>query len=99
MLTPAWNALAEKYDSRMKDIVKNFGWYDLFLINTDGDIVYTVTRESDLGQTIPGSELRNSSIGKAFEKAKTSGADNISIADFEPYAPSVGNIKKPGGTV
>jgi len=33
-----WNALAKQYDPRLKDILDDNGWYDLFLINKDGDI-------------------------------------------------------------
>ncbi|MCP4352681.1 MAG: HAMP domain-containing protein [Desulfobacterales bacterium] len=90
VLTPEWNALAEKYDSRMKDIMKNSGWYDIFLIHANGNIAYTVARESDLGMIIPESELNNSGIGKAFRIARSVGTNDIVIADFEPYAPSEG---------
>ncbi len=88
--TRAWNALAEEYGPRLKDINDDNGWYDLFLIHTDGDIVYTVAQESDLGMIIPDSELRNSSLGKALALAQTAGPDDIVIADFESYAPSNG---------
>lgn len=89
-LTPLWNAVAEKYDRRMKDIVEDNQWDDMFLIHTDGDIVYTVARKPDLGMIIPDSDLKKSSLGKAFRKALTSGAGEISIGDFESYAPSKG---------
>lgn len=88
--SPAWKALAQKYDRRLKDLMDDNGWYDIFLIHTDGDIVYTVTRESDLGMVIPESELRNQGIGKAFTRAKSMGKDDIAFADLEPYSPSAG---------
>lgn len=88
--TEDWKALAKKYDPRLKSIVGNNGWYDIFLIHEDGDIVYTVTRESDLGMVIPDSGLRDQGIGKAFKQAQAMGADNISFADFAPYSPSGG---------
>ena len=91
-LTPQWNTVAEKYDARLKDIVTDNHWLDLFLIHTDGDIVYTVARKSDLGMIIPDSELKNSGLGKAFQKAKSIGADDMIITDFEPYAPAGGRF-------
>ena len=90
MLTSEWDVLAEKYDARMKDIMHDNGWYDIFLIHTDGDIVYTVTRESDLGMVIPDSELLEQGIGKAFEIAKAMEKDEIALADIAPYSPSGG---------
>ena len=86
--TAEWNAAAEKYDPRMKDIMKDNGWYDIFLIHTDGDIVYTVTREPDLGMIIPDSELKDEGIGKAFSAAQKMGAEDIALADIAPYSPS-----------
>lgn len=90
VLTPEYMQLAQEYDPRMKSIMEQYGWYDIFLIHTDGDIVYTVTREPDLGMIIPDGELKNSGLGKAFSKALKAGPDEIIIADFEPYAPSKG---------
>lgn len=88
--TPEWNAVATRYDARMKDIMKDNGWYDIFLIHTDGDIVYTVTRESDLGMVIPDSILKDEGIGKAFEAAKSMSAEDIAFSDLAPYSPSGG---------
>jgi methyl-accepting chemotaxis protein len=85
-----WQAMSDKYDGRLTDIMSDNGWYDIFLIHTDGDIVYTVTRESDLGMVIPDSDLRDSPIGTAFTKAQKAGNDEIVFADFAPYAPSGG---------
>lgn len=85
-----WKELAEKYDPRMKHIMSLNGWYDLFLINRDGDIVYSVTRESDLGQNIAKGQLKNAPIGRAFSQAQSMSPDEIAVADFAPYAPSGG---------
>jgi methyl-accepting chemotaxis protein len=87
---PKWSVLAKKYDIRFHDIMNDNGWYDLFLIHVDGDIVYTATKESDLGMIIPDSSLKNSSLGKAFTKAQTANQDDVVISDFAPYEPSGG---------
>jgi len=88
--TKKWNQLALRYDPRMKNILKENGWYDLFLINLDGVIVYTVAREPDLGVNIFQSDLRDSGMGKAFFEAENGDPDTIAFADFEAYAPSNG---------
>ena len=86
----AWRQAAAKYNARLKDITDDNGWYDLFLIHKDGDIVYTAARESDLGMIIPKSELKNSGLGKAFQALQTAADETIFFADFAPYAPSAG---------
>jgi methyl-accepting chemotaxis protein len=85
-----WNTLAGTYDHRFKGVMEDNGWYDVFLINPRGEIVYTVTRESDLGMNIPESELARSSIGAAFSKAKAMDPDDIAVGDFAAYSPSNG---------
>jgi len=90
VMSSQWNNLAKIYDARMGDLLNDFGWYDIFLINILGDIVYTVVKEPDLGMNIPKSELRNSSMGKAFEIAQTMTGNQMAFADFQPYSPSQG---------
>ncbi|MBN2003895.1 MAG: HAMP domain-containing protein [Anaerolineae bacterium] len=88
--TPEWRALAARYDQRFRDIATDNGWRDLFLIHSDGDIVYTLLRQSDLGMVIPDSELRDSGLGQVYQKGQTLSAEDIAVADFAPYAPSGG---------
>ncbi|MDM8541907.1 methyl-accepting chemotaxis protein [Desulfococcaceae bacterium HSG9] len=84
---PAWKALKDQYGPWLKRYKEEYGYYDLFLITANGDIVYTVSEEDDLGQNILDGGLRTSSLGKCFDKA----LKGTAIADFEPYAPS-GNL-------
>ncbi len=91
VLTADYLRLAERYDPRMRAIMERYGWYDIFLIHEDGDVVYTVARESDLGMVIPDSELKDTGLGKAYARVQSVGADDIVVADFEPYAPSNGD--------
>lgn len=85
-----WEAAASKYQARMQGINNDNGWYDIFLINVEGEIVYTVSRESDLGANIATGPLASEGIGKAFKAAQNAGAEDIVLADLEPYSPSGG---------
>jgi len=84
-----WHNSLNKYDKNYKPLLSYFGWYDFFIISTKGTIVYSVTRESDLGQKIP-KDLTESSFYQAFSLAKQSDTLDIQFADFLPYAPSNG---------
>jgi methyl-accepting chemotaxis protein len=84
----AWKSAEAKYDSRLKQINQVNSWYDIFFINNNGDIIYTAGKESDLGVNIPNSNLANTSLGVAFQLAKTSNPDTNIISDFKPYPPS-----------
>ncbi len=82
-----WYKSLNKYDKDFKPLLSYFGWYDYFIISTRGTIVYSVTRESDLGKKIP-QDLSGSSLDQAFTLAKQSDSADIQFADFLPYAPS-----------
>lgn len=85
--TASWRSLSNRYGPTFEDIVKRYGWYDFFLINSNGDIVYTDAKESDLGQNLK-TDLKESALGNVFTKAQNS--DELIISDFAPYAPSNG---------
>ena len=82
-----WNTLLNKFDSKYKPLLSSFGWYDFFIISNEGTIVYSATRESDLGKEIP-KDLKDSSFYQAFSLAKNSTSSDIEFGDFRPYAPS-----------
>jgi methyl-accepting chemotaxis protein len=82
-----WQTSLNKYDNSYKSLLSSFGWYDFFIISTKGTIVYSATRESDLGQKIP-RDLKDSSFYQAFNLAKQSDSSEIQFGDFRPYAPS-----------
>ncbi|MEH0021249.1 MAG: methyl-accepting chemotaxis protein [Desulfobacter sp.] len=88
--TGQWAAAAKTYDARLRDILADNGWDNLFLIHTDGDIVYTAVRTPELGIIIPESGLKDEGLGVAFEKALTSDAEEIVFSDFAPYSPADG---------
>lgn len=89
--TEDWHNLAERYDLRMKKIVEDNGWYDLFLINQNGTIIYTAAKEKDLGMNLANGDLKDSGLGKAYSAIQNSTDDAIVTADFEPYSPSNGD--------
>lgn len=82
-----WRSLLDKYDTEYKALLSNFGWYDFFIISERGTIIYSVTRESDLGQKIS-TDLKGSSFEKAFSLASKSDAIESHFGDFRPYKPS-----------
>ena len=83
---PKWLAAEQKYGAWLKKYQEEYGYYDLFLIAPDGDIVYTVVKEPDLGQNLAKGPLKDSGLGFCFKGAK----DELNIQDFRPYAPSNG---------
>jgi methyl-accepting chemotaxis protein len=88
MKSAAWEALNKQYNPWFSQYVKGYGYYDIFLISNDGNVVYTEAQESDLGENLKTGPLKDSGLGKLFAKAIT----QPSIVDFEPYAASNGDF-------
>ncbi len=66
-----------------------FGFYDIFLIDTAGRILYTVFKESDLGADLRHPPFASTNLARAFERALSLDAPEKSvIEDYAPYAPS-----------
>ena len=84
----SWQALEQQYGEHFTRINNINAWYDLFLIDNTGTIVFSAAKESDLGMNIDSSNLADSSMGSVFNKAKNTNIDEISVSDFKPYPPS-----------
>lgn len=72
------------YESFMKSYIEEYGYYDLFLIDSHGNVIYTVGKEDDLGTNLVSGSLKDSGLGAAFEGGKRS----IQIVDYKHYEPS-----------
>ncbi|MEA3384174.1 MAG: diguanylate cyclase [Campylobacterota bacterium] len=75
-----------KMENYFKDIVVQNDFYDLFLINKNGDIVYSVQKESDLNTNLVSGIYSNTNLAKVFKN--TLSMIEIQISDFEYYEPS-----------
>ncbi len=69
-------------------IQQRFGYYDLFLINETGRIVYTVFKELDFGTSLTSGPWADSNLGQLFRKLQSTPAGQTALADFECYTPS-----------
>ncbi|MDH5716457.1 MAG: methyl-accepting chemotaxis protein [Spirochaetia bacterium] len=83
--SPKYRALEKIRSIWPQAYQKEYGYYDVFIINLEGDVIYTNAKESDLGENLVKGKLRDSGLGKAFKQAMETG---FGFADFQPYAPS-----------
>lgn len=68
------------------------GYYDIFLIDVDGNIVYTVQKERDFGTNLISGPYKDTGLGKVFRKASESNDPAVfANSDFEAYEPSAGD--------
>ena len=75
--------------SLAKDFVSERGYYDFFLIDPSGNVLYTVEKESDFADNLMRGALRESGLAQVYRRALVAkSAPGVVFSDFERYAPS-----------
>ncbi len=73
--------------SLIDELTRNFlayGYYDLFLISTEGDIVYTVVHEDDYATNILNGPYAATGLGKVARDALSGKGESVSSFDYYP---------------
>ncbi|MBB4286161.1 methyl-accepting chemotaxis protein [Roseospira goensis] len=80
------------YHPWFRDLQEERGYYDIFLINAAGIVVYTVFKEPDFATDLRTGRWADSSLADVYNRvAADPQARPIAFADFAPYAPSDGD--------
>ncbi len=78
-----------KYHPWMRKFLQLGGYYDIFLFNPEGDLIYTVFKERDYATNMLTGEWKDTDLANAFRAgAQNASADSISFFDFKAYPPS-----------
>ena len=65
------------------------GYFDFFLIDPQGNVFYTVEKESDYGTNLLRGPWKETHLASAFRRAlEHAGEGKVVFSDFAPYAPS-----------
>lgn len=87
----AYDRLHRKYHPDFDALQDTNGYYDVFLFDTDGNLIYSVFKELDYATNMNTGEWRESGLATVFKAAMASNADSPTVFDdFKPYAPSYG---------
>ena len=67
------------------------GYYDIFLIDPAGDVIYTVFKELDYVTNMMTGKYKDTDLANAFRAgSEIKDGDSVAFFDFRPYAPSHG---------
>lgn len=87
----AYSQIHARYQPIFRNIIQNFGYYDMFLIDPQGTIVYTVYKETDYTSNLTTGPYNESNLARLLatvRRVKEKGYARI--IDFEAYVPSYG---------
>ncbi|WP_371999201.1 methyl-accepting chemotaxis protein (plasmid) [Tistrella mobilis] len=80
-----------RYHPGFRDFQQTRGYYDVFLISPQGEVVYTVFKENDFGTSLEQGPWSRTGLAGVFRAARDAGAPGqVALVDFEAYAPSAG---------
>ncbi|MFN3198274.1 MAG: methyl-accepting chemotaxis protein [Bradymonadia bacterium] len=86
-----YSAVHKRHHIWFRDLLRRQGYYDIFLFNTEGDLIYTVFKELDYATNMNTGEWKDTDLANVFRESLASGQPGfVTFKDFKPYAPSHG---------
>ena len=86
-----WSKLNQRYQPFFADFADRFGFDDAMLIDTDGNVVYSVYKQTDLGANLLGGPFKGTRLADAYRQAmRAASVDEVILTDLEEYAPAYG---------
>ena len=84
-----YSATHAEFHQWFKGIAETRGYYDIFLVNPAGDVVYTYYKEPDFGTNLANGQWKDSDLGVVWRRINDGkGAVPLAFSDFAAYAPS-----------
>ncbi|MES2803614.1 MAG: methyl-accepting chemotaxis protein [Bdellovibrionota bacterium] len=77
-----------KYHTFFRNFLNRHGLYDLFLVNSDGRIVYSVFKEADFATSLYSGPWSETNLAQAFKESAKLPMGEFYVADLALYTPS-----------
>ena len=80
-----------KHHPWFRQFLRERGYYDIFLFDLQGNLIYTVFKELDYATNLDHGEWKDTDLGNAFRAARENPEPGrLNFFDFRPYQPSHG---------
>lgn len=76
------------YHPSFQQYLDEFGFYDIFIVNSTGDVVYSVYKEIDFATSLVSGAYNRSGLAKAYQHVIQNPGSDAVLIDFEQYLPS-----------
>ena len=87
-----YSEIHEHIHPSVRQYLRQFGYYDIFLINPEGRLVYSVYKELDYGTSLLKGPYDDTNFAEVFKQALQAGRsgdrDAVFLVDFQTYTPS-----------
>lgn len=85
-----YSAAHKKYHPWFRHLLEERDYYDIFLVNEDGVVVYSVFKELDYGTSLIDGAFKDSGLADVFRRVANKPTGTVAFTDFAPYAASNG---------
>jgi methyl-accepting chemotaxis protein len=80
-----------RHHPALRDLQELRGYYDVFLISPEGNVVYTVFKENDFATNLDTGPWKDTGLAAVFRRIRDDAVPGrTAFTDFEAYAPSDG---------
>jgi len=84
-------AAHSRFHRSFKRLIDRFGYYDMFLVDQQGRIVYTVVKEPDFGTSLLTGPYKDTGMARITKEClKANDSNTVILSDYEEYEPSRG---------
>jgi len=85
-----WATIIDESDVDLRESRRTRGYHDILLVDADGNVLFSVAREGDLGANLFTGKYSDTLIGRTCRECLETG--RTAFSDLEVYAPSRGRI-------
>ncbi len=84
----AWSSVHAQCHPLLRTELEMRDLYDVFIVSLDGDVVYTVFKETDIATNLVSGSFAGTGLGNVFQEAIDLFAGEAAVSTVEPYWPS-----------
>ncbi len=86
--TSVYSAIHAQYHPPFRRFLQHYGYYDVFLFDLKGNLIYSVSKADDFATNMNDGEWKNSGLAKAYRGALKLPRGEFFFADFAPDGPA-----------
>ncbi|NBX03706.1 MAG: methyl-accepting chemotaxis protein [Alphaproteobacteria bacterium] len=84
-----YGKLHAEHHPYLHEFLQEHGYYDIFIVDAEGNVVYTVFKELDFATNLLHGEWKDSDVAKVYRNIMAQkSAEEVSSSDYAPYPPS-----------